>query len=234
MCGRSSLHDAPVGVLAHFSLPPALPGFRGRYNISPSQDQWTIALDDEGVPAAAARRWGLIPNWASDPAIGARMINARSDSLAAKPSWRESLRSRRCIVLADGYYEWAGSGKSKTPWFFHLTGHRAFAMAGLWDRWEKGGTPIETCTIITTDAGARTAAYHHRAPVIFDLEAASEWLAGKTSERRALDMLAPYEESDLECYEVSRYVNKPSNDSAECIRPASVTDGLALFSGTDA
>jgi len=158
------------------------------------------------------------------------MINARSDSLAGKPSWRDSLRGRRCIVLADGYYEWTGAGKSKTPFFFHLTGHRAFAMAGLWDRWEKDGTVMETCTIITTDAGLRTSAYHHRAPVIFTLETASDWLAEETSERGALDMLTPYEEGDLECFAVSRYVNKPSNDSPECIRPASVTDGLALFS----
>lgn len=219
MCGRSSLHDAPVSVLERFSLPPVLPGFRPRYNISPSQDQWTIALDESRVPAVTLRRWGLVPSWTSDPSIGARMINARAESVAGKPSYNGLLRGRRCLVLADGYYEWTGSGKSRTPMFFHLAGHRAFAMAGLWDRWEKGESPLETCTIITTAAGTRTAAYHDRMPVVLTLDAAQEWLDGDTLERRAIQLLGPYDAPDLECYPVSSFVNTAANDSPQCIEP---------------
>lgn len=219
MCGRSSLHDAPVNVLERFRLPPALPGFRPRYNIAPSQDQWTIALDEAGAPELKARRWGLIPYWANDPAIGNRMINARADSLSDKPAFRDAFRDRRCIVPADGYYEWMGSGKSKVPLFFHMAGHTPFAMAGLWEGWEKGGSRTESCAIITTDASSRTSRYHHRMPALLTLDAAEEWLDASTRPSRALDLLEPYEGNDLECYEVSRYVNTPANDSPECMAP---------------
>jgi putative SOS response-associated peptidase YedK len=219
MCGRSSLHDAPVSVLEQFHLPPVLPGFTPRYNIAPSQDQWTILLDDNRAPAVKPLRWGLIPSWASDPSMGSRMINARAESLAEKPSWENSLRFRRCLVLADGYYEWSGTGKTRAPWFFHLSGNRPFAMAGLWDRWERPGDRRETCTVITTRAGALASTVHNRMPVLFSMDAASEWLDSSTSVSRALALLEPYEGKDLECHEVSRYVNSPVNDSPECIAP---------------
>lgn len=219
MCGRSSLHEAPVNVLERFGLPPVLSGFRPRYNIAPSQDQWTIALDEKRAPAVAARRWGLIPSWANDPSIGYRLINARAESLQEKPAFRDSLRDRRCVVLADGYYEWTGEGKSRVPIFFHLAGHTPFAMAGLWDRWGEGDSRVETCTIITTDASSRASRHHHRMPALMTLDAAEEWLDPSTRPTRALELLEPYERADLECYEVSRLVNSPANDSAECIAP---------------
>jgi len=219
MCGRSSLHDAPVSVLEKFSLPPVLPGFEPRYNIAPTQNQWTIALDSEGVPEAAARRWGLIPSWANDPAIGNRIINARSDSLAEKPAFRDSVRERRCLVIADGYYEWTGTGKSRVPVFFHLRGDAAFVMAGLWDRWGKGDSAVETCTVITTDAGPSAARYHHRMPALLDLDDAARWLDASTPLRDALALLEPFESAELESHEVSKFVNSPGNDSPECIKP---------------
>lgn len=220
MCGRSSLHDAPVSVLERFDLPPVLPGFVPRYNIAPSQEQWTILLDDDRRPAVRALRWGLVPSWANDPSIGSRMINARAESLAEKPSWEKSLRYRRCLVLADGYYEWSGTGKERTPWFFHMSGDRPFAMAGLWDRWHRGITTMETCAIITTRAGSRAAAVHHRMPVVLSSEGMASWLDGSTTVSKALDLLEPYENGDLECYEVTRYVNSPANDSPDCIAAA--------------
>ncbi|MEO5589474.1 MAG: SOS response-associated peptidase [Gemmatimonadaceae bacterium] len=220
MCGRSSLHDAPVGVLARFELPPHLPGFEPRYNIAPTQQQWAIALGRERRPMLASFRWGLIPSWASDPALGARMINARSDSLASKPAWRDLVERRRCLVIADGYYEWNGTGKSRAPYFFHLAGHGAFAMAALWDRWSGGEETVETCTIITVEATRLAATIHHRMPAIFSPDASERWLHSATSTTQALALLAPYEKADLECYEVSRLVNTPANDSPECIVPA--------------
>ncbi len=217
MCGRSSLHDAPVNVLERFRLPPVLPGFTPRYNIAPSQEQWTILARDNGAPQAKQLKWGLVPSWAQDPNVGQRMINARSDSIADKPSYQDSFRSRRCLVLADGYYEWAKEGKSRIPIFFRLSGDRAFAIAGLWDRWEKGETPLDTCIVITTDAAPKAAAVHHRMPAILDLDHAAEWLDPLTKEKRLLDLLVPYEKPDLECYEVSSFVNAPANDSEDCI-----------------
>jgi len=221
MCGRSSLHDAPRNVLEFFDLPPMLPGFAPRYNIAPSQDQWTLAIGSDGSPTVKARKWGLVPYWAQDAAIGNRMINARAEAIMDKPAFREPMQTRRCLVLADGYYEWTGSGKSKTPHFFHMAAHRSFPMAGLWERWKQGETILETCTIITTAAGSRTSAYHHRMPVLLTLERATEWLDRATPFSRLGELLTAYEAADLECYEVSRFVNSPGNDSPQCIAPAS-------------
>ena len=150
------------------------------------------------------------------------MINARSDSIAVKPAFREAFSLRRCLVVADGYYEWTGSGKSRTPWFFHLRDNVPFAMAGLWERWDRGQVVHETCTIITTNAGQRTSRYHHRMPALLGLDAAGEWLDGSTPDRRALELIEPYDEDDLECYEVSRFVNSPNNDTPECIAPVAL------------
>src|SRR5665647_3599738 len=186
MCGRSSLHDAPVSVLETFHLPPVLPGFMPRFNIAPSQEQWTILLDHSGMPVPGQLIWGLVPSWALDPAVGQRMVNARADSVAGKPSYKASFKQRRCLILADGYYEWSGGGKSRVPMFFHLTGHRDFAMAGLWDRWEQRGELLDTCTIITTNASAKAAAYHHRMPALLTLDGAEEWLDPASSESRLL------------------------------------------------
>jgi len=219
MCGRSSLHDAPVSILERFQLPPVVPGFKPRYNIAPTQEQLTILCDGDGKPALKSLRWGLVPSWSADRSIGARMINARSDTLSTKPAWEGLLRRRRCLVLADGYYEWAGTGKSRTPMFFHMSGHRHFAMAAIWDVWTGGESPLETCAIITTNANALAAAYHHRMPVLLSPDGCEEWLDESTRMRRAVELMAPYEKDDLECYEVSRYVNSPANDSPDCITP---------------
>src|SRR5215208_2511080 len=176
MCGRSSLHDAPVGVLERFSLPPVVPGFKPSYNIAPTQEQLTIFADEEGRPKLQRLRWGLVPAWAQDRSIGARMINARSDTLATKDSWESLLRKRRCLILADGYYEWTSTDKSRRPMFFHLSGHKPFALAGVWDRWESNGDTLETCAIITTEPNALAAKVHHRMPVVLSLDGAEEWI----------------------------------------------------------
>jgi putative SOS response-associated peptidase YedK len=220
MCGRSSLHDAPVSVLEQFGLPPVLPGFEPRYNIAPTQLQWTICLDEFGNAMPAQRRWGLIPSWATDPAIGNRMINARSDSLASRPAFRELAATRRCVILADGYYEWTGTGKSKAPWFFHMNDHEPFTIAGLWDDWNRGSQSVSTCTVITTDASDFAARYHHRMPALLTPDEATRWVNRETPLSDALALLHPYAEPGLACYEVSRVVNSAANDSPECLAPA--------------
>ena len=205
-------------MLERFSLPPMLPGFEPRYNICPSQQQWTIGRDRSGVAVARQLRWGLVPSWANDPSIGQRMINARAESLTEKPSWSTPLRTQRCLILADGYYEWKGAGKGKIPYYFRLADGRAFGLAGLWDRWDRGDAPLDTCTMITTAAGTRTSPYHHRMPVVLTEEAATAWLDPATSAAGLESLMVAYESDDLEIFEVSRYVNDPANESAECIQ----------------
>lgn len=221
MCGRSTLHDAPTNILERFSLPPVLPGFEPHFNIAPTQQQWTILRQTDGAPAARQMRWGLIPSWAADPSIGNRMINARAESLTERAAFSTPLESQRCIILADGYYEWRVSGKSKIPMYFRLADGRAFGLAGLWDRWDGGNAPLETCTVITTSAGHRTRQYHHRMPVMLVDEATTAWLDGTATPRELLRMLISYEADDLEMYDVGKQVNNAANDSPECILPVS-------------
>jgi putative SOS response-associated peptidase YedK len=220
MCGRSSLHDAPVSVLESFGLPPVVTGFRPRYNIAPSQEQLTISLSMDGNTEVRSRRWGLVPYWATDEAVGNRLINARAEGLAERSAFAWPLRRRRCLIVADGYYEWRKEGRRKVPVFFHLTGHRPFTMAGLWDRWTRGTVPLETCVIITTNASERAASVHDRMPVVFPAEAAKQWISNDSPESELLGLLSPYASDDLESYDVNTTVNNPANDSAECIRPA--------------
>ena len=211
-------------MLERFSLPPMLPGFEPRYNICPSQQQWTIARNRSGKARVGQLRWGLIPSWADDPSIGNRMINARAESLAEKPAWSTPLRTQRCLVLADGYYEWRVVGKGKVPYYFKLSDGRAFGLAGLWDRWDKGDGPIGTCTVITTAAGPRALPYHHRMPVVLTEETAIAWLNPEAPPAEIQSLMVAYESEDLEMYEVGRHVNDPSNDSAECIQR--IDDGV--------
>ena len=216
-------------MLERFSLPPMLPGFEPRYNICPSQQQWTIGRARGGAAVVRQLRWGLVPSWANDPSIGQRMINARAESLTEKPSWSTPLRTQRCLILADGYYEWQGAGKGKVPYYFRLADGRAFGLAGLWDRWDRGDAPLETCTVITTVAGTRTSSYHHRMPVVLTEEAATAWLNPSASPAELASLMIAYGSGDLEMYEVSRFVNDPANDSEECIRR--VDNDVATFGG---
>ncbi len=216
MCGRSSLHDAPTNILERFSLPP-IPDFKPRYNICPTQEQLTLAIDRDGHARLAPRRWGLIPEWADEMSIGNRMINARAESLAERSAFATPLRYRRCVVIADGYFEWMREGKKKRPFFFRYNDDRAFPIAGLWDRWSRVSPPMESCTVITTRASTRTVACHDRMPAILSLDAARKWLDPETPVKRCLELLGPCEDEDFDFYEVSTFVNSPANDSPECI-----------------
>jgi putative SOS response-associated peptidase YedK len=224
MCGRSTLHDAPTNILERFSLPPVLPGFEPHFNIAPTQQQWTISRRTDGSPVARQMRWGLIPSWATDPSIGNRMINARAESLAERAAFSTPLQTQRCVILADGYYEWRVEGKSKIPMYFRLADRRAFGLAGLWDRWEKGDAPIETCTVITTSAGRRSLPVHPRSPVLLVDDALTAWLDNTATQRELLSMLSSYDADDLEMYEVSREINNTANDSPDCILPLSIEE----------
>ncbi len=221
MCGRFTLALGRAGLMEAFpgfDVPEDLPT---RYNIAPSQAVPVIA--NQGAQRVELFRWGLIPSWAKDPAIGNKMINARAETLTEKPAFRAAYRRRRCLILADGFYEWqaqAGS-RTKTPFYFKLASGKAFGFAGLWEFWQSAaGDEICSCTIITTDANALVASVHDRMPVILPPEAHAAWLDPAEIDPAVLNSwLKPYPAEAMTTYTVSAAVNSPQNDSPVCIVP---------------
>ena len=164
---------------------------------------------------------GLIPPWADDPGIGSRMINARSETAPGKPSFRRAFRERRCLIPADGFYEWQRTNGAKQPYYIHMEDGRPFAFAGLWESWSKGGEgEVRTCTILTTGANALVGEVHDRMPVILAHDAYDVWLDPDSEREELTGLLAPYPEDEMEAYPVSRFVNSPSNNDPRCIEPA--------------
>jgi putative SOS response-associated peptidase YedK len=191
-----------------------------RYNVAPGQDVAVIRQDaTQPVRTFSLVRWGLIPSWAQDPKVGYTMINARAESIAEKPAFREPLQSRRCLIPADGFYEWAKQGKEKAPYCFTLADDSVFAFAGLWDRWTNPeGEWLQTCSIITTSANPLVAGVHDRMPVILEPENYDLWLdpALKKAEQ-VIDFLKPYRADAMKSWRVSSRVNSAQNDDPECI-----------------
>jgi putative SOS response-associated peptidase YedK len=166
-------------------------------------------------------RWGLIPHWARDAHVGYKMINARSETLSEKPAYRSLVGKRRCLVLADGFYEWTGPKEARTPMYICLKSHKAFALGGLWDTWQSPeGVTVRSVTVVTTDANADVQPLHDRMPLILNDRETAAWL---DVEEDVSALLKPYPAHELEIYEVSRLVNSPKNDRPDCIRPASTT-----------
>jgi putative SOS response-associated peptidase YedK len=220
MCGRFNLRT-PASELAKIFALIRTAELRPRYNIAPTQPVAAIRQADDGRELALIT-WGLIPSWADDPQIGSRMINARAETVAAKPSFRSAFKRRRCLIPADGFYEWkqTGAGKGpKQPFHIGRQDGKPFAMAGLWERWAKGAGPaIESCTIITTDANSELRELHDRMPVIIPPDDYDQWLNPNEQEADALmPLLAPYHGDPLEIYPVSRAVNNPRHDDADCV-----------------
>jgi putative SOS response-associated peptidase YedK len=173
--------------------------------------------EDKGRELAHLR-WGLIPAWADDPGIGNRMANGRSETEATKPSFRRAFRSRRCLVVADGFYEWQRTNGRKQPYFIGLKNDRSFGMAGLWERWEKGDEPVESCTILTTDANEMMKPIHERMPVIIAPDQYGLWLDPRCQDTEKLaKLLRPYSSEEMLAYGVSTLVNNPKNDVVECV-----------------
>lgn len=222
MCGRFTLHT-PVSELQlafkGFAFPDEV---EPRYNIAPSLQILHVAND--GERAVAEAKWGLVPFWAKDPKIGNRMINARAETLASKPAFRDAYRHKRCLILADGFYEWKKSpdGKTKTPIYVTLDSGAPFAFAGLWDTWKQpDGERMRTCTIITTEPNALMADIHDRMPVILPESAYDLWLDPDTTEPEVLNgLLVPYPTESMTAHPVSSTVNSPRNEGADCIAPA--------------
>jgi putative SOS response-associated peptidase YedK len=224
MCGRYSI-TTPVEALVrlfHFAGP--LPNFPPRYNIAPTQQVPIVRrAPANGERDLAQVRWGLIPFWAKDTKIGYSLTNARADGIDTKPSFREAFkRGRRCLILADGYYEWEKKGTPKQPWRFTLKDGGPFAFAGLWERWEKSsdGVPVESCTIITTGANALAAKLHDRMPVILVPDDYPAWLGDNSATPpELLALLKPYPVEAMRAYPVSTAVNNVKNCGPECVEP---------------
>jgi putative SOS response-associated peptidase YedK len=217
MCGRFTL-AVPAADIADFFEVDARLNLPPRYNIAPTQETPVVRAKEEGRELALLR-WGLIPSWAKDPAIGNRMINARAESVAEKPAFRAAFKARRCLVPADGFYEWQKAGKGKQPFYIRRKDRAPFAFAGLWERWRDRaeGESLETFTLITTEPNSLMAPIHNRMPVIIPEEAYEQWL--NPEETGDPDLLVPYPEEELTAYPISTWVNSPAHDDEKCIQP---------------
>ncbi len=221
MCGRFTLTVNPAEMqdtFGNFIFPTK---FVPRFNIAPSQP--LLAIPNDGANTADFFLWGLIPMWAKDPSIGNRLINARGETVAEKPSFRGAFKYKRCLILADGFYEWKAEPgrKTKTPYFIHMKDRKPFVFAGLWDVWEgPDGSSIKTCTIITTEPNELMEPIHNRMPVILHTRDHAKWLdASPQTPDSLLPLIKPYPADTMSAYRVSTLVNKPSNDKPELVVP---------------
>lgn len=219
MCGRYTFFSPRESVTRLFDTPVPLP-IEARYNIAPTQFVPVIRQDPHGQKQLVMLHWGLVPSWAKEKAIGNRMINARAETLAEKPSFKRAFSQRRCLVLASGFYEWRKQDGAKQPYFISRKDSEPIAMAGLWERWTREADPLESCTIITTEANDFMQTLHHRMPAMLQPGECGAWLDGKNvGLAEAAALLRPLPEDDLQAWPVSTRVNNPRNEGAELLDP---------------
>jgi len=220
MCGRFTLRASPRELVEMFELfrePELVP----RYNIAPTQQVAAVRRGERGRELTLLH-WGLVPSWSKDPRMGARMINARSETVAEKPSFRSAFRRRRCLIPANGFYEWKKLGsRAKQPVLITLEDDLPFAFAGLWEHWHgPDRTEMESCTIITTEANELLREVHDRMPVILPARDYNRWLDPRTDQREEIEpLLVPYPADAMKYHPVSTLVNNPRNEAPECIEP---------------
>lgn len=215
MCGRFCLTSTPEAIAEFFGFKVKL-HFESRFNISPGQPI-LVVRQNEGHLEPGMLHWGLIPHWAKDPAINYKMINARSETVAEKPSFRSAYKSRRCLIPADGFYEWKKEGTQKQPYYFHRTDNQFFCFAGLWEYWSNtsAGQDIASCTIITTKANQLMQPIHHRMPVVVSPDYYKNWLSGSIG----VELFGTDDWPEFESYPVSTYVNNAHHEGPDCINP---------------
>jgi putative SOS response-associated peptidase YedK len=231
MCGRYTQKTSPTELAAMLGLAEVPVDLGQRYNIAPSQD--ILAIPNRGPRHAEVFRWGLVPAWATDPAIGNRLVNGRSETAAEKPAFRDALKYRRCLVIADGFFEWRRVGKDASPVYFQLQDGRPFVLAGLWESSHLHRKPEEpalhTACLLTTTANATVLPIHHRMPVLIAPEAMDTWLApGPLDEATLRDLLQPRFGTEMIATEVSKYANDATHEGPECIQPARAVQGWLL------
>jgi putative SOS response-associated peptidase YedK len=229
MCGRITATFEFSDIRVRWNLDRDLPLYSPRYNIaleqiaSASGQKIPVIVRDQNGNHCRLMHWGLIPYWAKDPTIGNRMINARAETLTELPSFKPLVDRRRCIIPADGFYEWRKQGRRKVPMWVHLRNLQPFGLAGLWDVWRKpDGKRVESFTIITTEPNELVRPVHNRMPVILQPEDEEQWLdASRTPFTKAKSLLQPYPEDMMDAHDVSQVVNSAKYDGPECIRPVS-------------
>jgi putative SOS response-associated peptidase YedK len=227
MCGRYRLSRRKEIIEEDFDCVSSEEDWSPRYNIAPTQPVPVIRQHPKDpIRVLSLMRWGLIPSWAKDASIAARMMNARSETAATKPAFRDALKSRRCLLPADGFYEWKRTRKTKQPYCFELNESELFAFAGLWDGWkDPNGNWIRTCSILTTKPNALTSAVHNRMPVILDPNNYDLWLdPGMQNVAAVSELLKPLDAGLMRCYPVSTRINRVANDDAECSRPMEIAE----------
>jgi putative SOS response-associated peptidase YedK len=227
MCGRYRLSRRKQLVEEYFDALPAEEDWKPRYNIAPTQPVPVIRQNPkEPRRELSLMRWGLIPSWSKDISAAGVLINARSETAAAKPAFRDPLTGRRCLIPADGYYEWQRNGKTSQPYCFEVNNGELFAFAGIWDRWkDPSGQWIKSCSILTTTPNAVTSTVHDRMPVILDQADYDLWLdPGMTNIHVISETLKPYDARRMRCYPISSRINHVANDDEECAAPAQVVE----------
>ncbi len=222
MCGRYVIKSEAKALAEAFDCEIGVQ-LEPRYNVAPTQPVPIIRVrKDTGARRLSLVRWGLIPHWADDPTIGNRLINARSETIATKPAFRDAFRYRRCLIPADAFYEWKKiNSRRKQPYAIHRADGKPFAFAGLWEHWQDAdGNEMDTCTILTTEAHGPVAELHERMPVILDASAHTAWLDPRHQDRDALQALLHRELAEpLAQYPVGLMVNSPRHDSPACMEP---------------
>jgi putative SOS response-associated peptidase YedK len=220
MCGRYVLNSTPAELVTRFGLDECA-DFSSRYNIPPGTDIPVIRQSPEGKRVLHMLRWGLVPHWAKDPNIGAKLNNARGETVAEKPSFRDAFKRRRCLIPANGFYEWKAEGKVKQPYYISLRSGETLAMGGLWESWKApDGSILRTACIITTAPNEVMEPIHDRMPVIVAPENWQSWLNGMPEE--VAGMVTPYRDDALQAWPVSRRVSKTQEDDAGLIEPIEV------------
>lgn len=219
MCGRFTLTLSAAEIEARYGVSVPV-GYKPRYNVAPTQEILALLADGQSRRLDVFR-WGLIPHWAKDAKIGNKLINARAETLFEKPSFRDAVKKRRCLVIADGFYEWRETERGKkTPVYVRFKSQKPFGFAGLWEFWNSPeGQTIRTCTIVTTEPNELLKPIHNRMPVIVPRELEELWLDPSPKAQEELEcVLRPYRIEELELFDVSPLVNLPSNDGPECIQ----------------
>lgn len=230
MCARYTLTEEITLILKRLLIKTPLKDFHPRYNIAPTQTAPVILNEQE--KSVQLLRWGLIPSWAKDPAIGHKLINARAETIAEKASFKRPFQRSRCLIPADGFYEWRTEtdGRTKTPLRIRLKSKEPFTIAGLWDSWkDPQGEEIRTFTIITTEPNEVLQPIHNRMPVIMKPDDEEAWLDPKADPKHLLKALAPYPAQGMEAYPVSKLINNPRHDSRKCIEPAVLPQSTTWF-----
>ncbi|MBM4180081.1 MAG: SOS response-associated peptidase [Betaproteobacteria bacterium] len=225
MCGRYAFLSPPAEVAAHFGLAECAE-YLPRFNIPPGTDIPVIRLSPEGKRVLHRLRWGLVPHWAKDPAIGAKLNNARAEGVREKPSFRDAFRRRRCLIPASGFYEWHTEGRVKQPWYFSLKSGEPLAMGGLWESWRApDGVILRTCAVITTEPNQLMAPVHDRMPVLIDREHWRDWLAAPPE--AVTGLLAPPPAEIMRAWRVDRRVSRVAEDDAGLIEALAEDDAAS-------